>query len=171
MAMRLQPPPRRHAALDGEWFSRAWDQWFEALSRLLHSSAIPWDAIDFSASSHEDIVTAQGGSATERYHLLAAEYAELQRGNNVALAATDIALDDTRRTVLVTASGKTVTLPAATVARLGADWTVALATVGYVTIQPAGADTLILEDMPIVLDEEGASVTLRCATASSWVLV
>jgi hypothetical protein len=173
MAMSLQPPPRRHAPFDptGAWFSRVWDQWFEALSRLLNTGSIPWSALDFTSSSHNNIVTAQGGSATERYHLLASEHAEIQRSDNVASIAADTTLGDTHRTALVTESGTTITLPAASSARIGRDWTVALTVAGYATVRPGGSDELVLEDSPIVIEDAGTNVTLRCISVGSWVLV
>jgi hypothetical protein len=174
MAMSLQPPPRRHMALEGEWFSRAWDQWFQALSRLLNAGQIPWSALDLTDANHEDIPTVQGGSATERYHLTSAEYTELQRGNNVTTVSVSTALDDTHRTVLVDTSGVTVTLPAASSARIGQDWTVAFTGTGYVDVAAAGSDDIVIEDTStetIRLDEKGASLTVRCATATSWVIV
>lgn len=112
----------------------------------------------------------QGGTAAQFYHATAAEYAELQRSDNVESSAVNITLDDTRRTVLMTATGKTVTLPAASTARIGKDWTVILGADGYTDITRAGSDTLTLptNDTTIRLDNKGASVTLRCLTASSW---
>ena len=112
----------------------------------------------------------QGGTTAEFYHATAAEYAELQRSDNVESSAVNITLDDTRRTVLMTATGKTVTLPAASAARIGKDWTVILGVEGYTDITRAGSDTLTLptNDTTIRLDNKGASVTLRCLTASSW---
>lgn len=112
----------------------------------------------------------QGGTTDEYYHATAAEYSEMQRSDNVTESAISIALDDTRRTVLMTATGKTVTLPAASAARIGKDWTVILGTAGYTDITRAGSDTLTLptNDATIRLDVKGASVTLRCLTATSW---
>lgn len=120
--------------------------------------------------THNLLDSLQGGVATEYYHATAAEYAELQRSDNVTESAVNISLDDTRRTVLMTASGKTVTLPAASAARIGKDWTVILGIAGYTDIARAGADTLTLptNDTTIRLDNKGASITLRCLTASSW---
>ena len=95
------------------------------------------------------------------------------RANNVASVATDTALDDTHRTILVTASGKTMTLPAASVARIGQDWTVALGVAGITTIAVQGADVFLTEDddTEVILDEVGASLTVRCVTTTAWVIV
>lgn len=112
----------------------------------------------------------QGGVATEYYHLTSAEYSELQRGDNVTSVSANTTLDDTYRTVYVTATGKTITLPAASSARIGHDWTVILATDGYTDVARNGSDTLTLPEISstIRLDQKGTSVTLRCLTASSW---
>lgn len=112
----------------------------------------------------------QGGTAAQFYHLTSAEYSELQRGDNVASVAANTTLDDTYRTVYVTATGKVITLPAASAARIGKDWTVILGTTGYTDIVRAGSDTLTLptNDTTIRIDNKGASITLRCLTASSW---
>lgn len=119
---------------------------------------------------HNALNGKQGGTTGEYYHATSAEYSELQRSDNVDSSAVNIALDDTRRTVLMTATGKTVTLPAASAARIGKDWTVILGVAGYTDIASAGSDTLTLptNDTTIRLDNKGASITLRCLTASSW---
>lgn len=171
------PPPLNDAS---SRFSRPWHLWYDRLSKFLSDTAglIPWASISKSGSNlteiatrnHNDLQNVQGGTTGERYHATAAEYAELQRADNVASSAVNIALDDTRRTVLMTATGKTVTLPAASTARIGKDWTVILGVEGYTDITRAGSDTLTLptNDTTIRLDNKGASVTLRCLTASSW---
>ena len=84
--------------------------------------------------------------------------------------AVDTALGDTLRTVLVTASGRTITLPAASAARNGKDWTVIQGVGGYVDVTRAGSDTLMLptNDTKSRLRTKGASLAMRCLTASSW---
>lgn len=160
--------------------SRVWHIWFDSLRRFLSDSAglIPWTSInkagakltDIPERFHNSLQVIQGGAAAEYYHATAAEYAEMQRSDNVTSSAVNVTLDDTLRTVLMTATGKTVALPAASSARIGHDWTVILGVAGYTDITRAGADTLTLptNDTTIRLDNKGASITLRCLTSSSW---
>lgn len=112
----------------------------------------------------------QGGVSNEYYHLTSAEYSELQRGDNVASVAVNTSLDDTYRTILVTASAKNITLPAASSARIGHDWTVILGVNGYTDVIRSGSDTITLPTVEtrVRIDNKGASVTFRCLTASSW---
>lgn len=119
---------------------------------------------------HNDLDGQQGGSLYERYHVTSAESSELARSDNVLSVSANTSLDDTHRTIFVTATGKTITLPAASAARIGKDWTVILATDGYTDIARNGSDTLTLPETSstIRLDQKGTSVTLRCLTASSW---
>lgn len=140
------------------------------LTATHHADLTDGDVTTLHKHTHSLLDGLQGGTVDEFYHATEAEYAELQRADNVASSAVNIALDDTRRTVLMTATGKTVTLPAASAARIGKDWTVILGVDGYTDITRAGSDTLTLpaNDTTIRLDNKGASVTLRCLTASSW---
>jgi hypothetical protein len=119
--------------------------------------------------THNSTTSIQGGTADEYFHLTDAEYDELQRDDVLSVSA-NTALDDTVRTVLVTATGKTITLPAASADRIGKDWTVILGTTGYTDITRAGSDTLTLPEVSttIRLRTKGASVTMRCLTATSW---
>ena len=173
MASTLQPPPRRFQPLDPRsgQFSRAWDQWFQQLSTLLDSGIVPWTAIDFTGSDHNDISTIQGGDTSERYHLTAAEHA--QAAYSVTSIAADATLTDAQHCVLVTASGCEITLPAASADRVGGTWTVALGVPGWTEISAAGSDVILLDGASdsITLDQRGTSVSLRCVTATSWVIV
>lgn len=87
--------------------------------------------------------------------------------------AVNTSLTDAIRSVFVTATGKTMTLPAAATIRIGLDWSVVLGTIGYVDIVPAGSDTFILPDgeTAIRLDQKGAFLTLRCLSATTWGIV
>ena len=91
----------------------------------------------------------------------------------VAFTAVNYSLTDAVRTLVVTASGKTVTMPAAAVGIVGHEWTVVLSVAGWCDIDCAGADTFIVDptSATIRLDNKGASVTLRCVSASQWVIV
>lgn len=167
--------------------SREWTRWYNELQQFIGSvdGLIPWGSVskaganltDLTTRAHNDLQTVQGGAAGERYHLTAAELAATQvaiaeagRAASVDVVAADTALTDDMRTVVVTASGKTVTLPAASAARVGKDWTVILGTVGYVTVARAGSDTLTLPvtATTIRIRTKGASLTMRCLTATSW---
>lgn len=178
MAVALPPPPIRD-----QFESYTWEEWFRQLRDRANSSltSIAWSGIDFTGSSitdilsrpHNSLQTIQGGTSAEYYHLTSSEYTELQRDNNVSSVAVNTTLDDTYQTVLVTASGKTITLPAASTARIGKVWTVILGTLGYTDIVRAGSDTLTLPvtDTRIRINNKGASVSLKCLTATSWGIV
>lgn len=77
------------------------------------------------------------------------------------------------RTVSVTTSGKTISLPGASESIVGQDWTIHLGVGGYVDIKATGSDTFVLPeaDSTIRLDVKGSSVTLRCMTTSTWGIV
>lgn len=140
------------------------------LTAVNHADLTDGGETSLHTHQHNALNGKQGGTTGEYYHATSAEYSELQRSDNVDSSAVNIALDDTRRTVLMTATGKTVTLPAASASRIGKDWTVILGAAGYTDITRAGSDTLTLptNDTTIRLDNKGASITLRCLTASSW---
>ena len=82
-------------------------------------------------------------------------------------------LTNAKRTISVTTSGLTITLPAASAEIIGQNWTVHLGVVGYVNIAVAGADVFVLPttETTIRLDVKGSSVTLRCLTTNSWGIV
>ena len=71
----------------------------------------------------------------------------------------------------VTASGKTVTMPACSGPRIGREWTIILAANGYLDI--TAADTIQVDGgiTSMRLDNYGASVTLRCTATNRWALV
>lgn len=162
--------------------SFAWQDWYLKLRQFFTTTGtLAWNLVDKTGANitdipirlHNTLQTIQGGTVGEFYHLTLAEYDELQRDNNVTSVGVNTTLDDTNRTVLVTASGVTVTLPAASTARIGKSWTVILGTTGFTTVARNGSDTLNLPDAEtsIQLDEKGASVSLRCLTATSWGIV
>jgi len=173
MATNLRPPPLR----DLDHNSSIWQSWYRDLQALLTSATglIGWSSISKTGSNLTDLTTRnhadlQNINTAAYTHLTSTEYAAFARDDNVTSVAVNTAMDDTNRTVLVTASAKTITLPAASADRIGKDWTVILGTAGYVDIARAGSDTLTLPETEITirLDNKGASVTLRCLTASSW---
>jgi hypothetical protein len=192
--VKLTPPPPTGIGILDRWLALLW--------RLLTADGqIPWNTVnkegsdlnDLETANHNDLDNIQGGTGSaafeetafetsvfqvygsttsEHYHLTLAEYSELQR-DGVSVVAVNTVLDDTYRTVMVSATAKTITLPAASAARVGKDWTVILGTNGYCDIAAAGADTLTLptNDTIIRLNNKGASVSLRCLSSTSWGIV
>lgn len=84
-------------------------------------------------------------------------------------------LDDGNHTVSVTTTGLTITLPPASAARVGQDWTVHLGVAGTVTITRQGSDTIYTPysatDTSVQIVTLGDSVTFRCLSATTWGLV
>ncbi len=85
----------------------------------------------------------------------------------------NVTLTDTSHTAYVTTSAVTITLPAASTARIGNEWTIIQGVEGYVDITRSGSDTINLptSDTTIRLTQKGSSVTLRCLTTSVWGIV
>lgn len=79
------------------------------------------------------------------------------------------------RTVSVTTSGKTISLPAASANLVGQDWTIHLGVTGNVTIARQGSDTICTPysatDTSVQLITLGDSATFRCLTATTWGMV
>lgn len=179
MTVTTLPP----APIRDPWGSYTWEEWFRRLrDRATQGlTTVLWTAINFTSSNltdiatrlHNQLQTIQGGTSGEYYHLTSSEYTELQRSDNVTSVSANTTLDDTYQTVLVTATGKTITLPAASTARIGKIWTVILGTTGYTNITRSGSDTLNLPttETTIRLTNKGASVSLKCLTSSSWGIV
>jgi hypothetical protein len=76
-------------------------------------------------------------------------------------------------TTNVTATGKTLTLPSAATAGVGRELTVILTVAGWVAITCAGSDTVQVDgsQTSIRLDNDGASVTLRVLSLTTWGIV
>lgn len=175
MAIVLPPPP--NATRDLNDFQ--WRDWFRKVQQFLTSiAAFSWNVIDFTDSNitdissrrHQDLQSLQGGQSNEYYHLTATEYASLGSSTTVTTSAVNVNLTDTSHVIYITASGKTVTLPACTSGRIGEAWTIIQAVNGYVDITRTGSDTFIIptSDTTIRLTTKGASVTLMCLTTSTW---
>lgn len=90
--------------------------------------------------------------------------------NNVSTVTINTTLTEQHGTVVVEVSGLTITLPAASAARYGREWTVILGVVGWVDITTSNGDTIVIpvDDDTIRLTIKGASLTLRCVSANSW---
>ena len=179
MAAGLPPPPTTD-----QTGSYAWLEWFRQLRNYISTTgSVPWSIINFAGSnisdiasrSHQSLQALQGGTSGQYYHLTAAEQSELSTHNNVTSTAVDPSLNDTHNTVYVTATGKTITLPAASTARIGRTWTINFSTTGTLTIQRAGSDTIMTPtsatETSISVTIRGTSMELKCNTATSWIIV
>jgi len=177
--MALIPPP---PPVKSEPGSFAWMDWYKKLYDYLNTAgSVLWSSLNFTGSNLTDLVTRlhsslqgiQGGVVGEYYHLTAGELLALQLSKSTTSVAVNTTLDDAYGTVIVTATGKTITLPAASTARIGNVWTIIQNVVGYVDITRAGSDTLVLPDSntTIRIDTKGASISLKCITSSSWGIV
>lgn len=76
-------------------------------------------------------------------------------------------------TAFIEVTGLTITLPPASSNIIGDEWTIILGVAGIVTIIPSGSDTINLPttDNSITMTNKGASVTLRCLSATTWGIV
>lgn len=179
MATVVPPPPIR----DKETSAYVWQEWFRQIRDRANQAitSVTWGGIDFTGSSISDIVSRahnvltsiQGGTTGEYYHLANAEFLEVQRQNDAVNTDVDLTLTDSHNTVYVTTTGKTITLPSASTARIGKSWTVVLDVVGNVTITRSGSDTISLPttDTAIQLTVKGSSLTFKCVSSSHWVLI
>ncbi len=192
MPNKLTPPPPTGIGILDRWLALLWRQ-LTAAGQLAWAqvSKEGSNLTDLETANHNDLDNVQGGASSatfeetafeitafqiygsttsQFYHLTLLEHSELQRLDNVASVSLDTSLDDTYSTVVVSTTAKVITLPAASTARIGKSWTVVLGVSGYCDIETAGADTLTLptNDTIIRLNNKGASVTLRCLSASSW---
>lgn len=109
------------------------------------------------------------------YKILYEINAEFIRTHTVDSTALSLTLTDAHGTVLVTADAQTITLPAASLARIGKDWTVIFGTTGTCTIVCAGSDTFpavtSATETTAVMVSRGDSLTFRCTTATTWGMV
>lgn len=93
----------------------------------------------------------------------------------VSSVTDSTALTDLHGTVLVTVSGLTITLPAASELRIGRMWTVIFATTGTCTVQCAGADSFpavtSATETTYVMVSRGESAVFQCTSATTWGIV
>lgn len=169
------PPPTKEPNFD-RWAFLLW-------KKLTQAAQIPWFVIDTAGSNltdiatrnHNDLQTIQGGTTAEYYHLTAAQNAEVARQKAVVSTAVSAAMDDTAATWIVTATGQTLTLPAASTARMGNIWTVHFATTGTLTIQREGDDTIMTPtsatDTSVIATIQGTSLDFECVSATTWAIV
>ncbi len=172
----LAPPPPTKEPLFDRW---AWLLW----KRLTATGQLLWDTISFTGSNltdietrnHADLQSMQGGTTNEYYHMTSAEDSEIARQTAVTSTAVSAAMDDTAATWIVTATGQTMTLPAASTARIGKIWTVNFSAEGTLTVQRTGSDTIMTPDSAtdtsVSVGTRGASIDFECASATTWVIV
>jgi hypothetical protein len=145
------------------------------------ASQARWIEVTGATSSTHPKIAASAGSlelgstATVTLTLDSSQNADLEGvliGGQTSVAISS-ALTNLTRSVLVTATGTTQTLPAASAAIIGGTWTVSLGALGYVDITVTGADTFNLptSDTTIRLTSKGDSVSIRCTSATQWSIV
>jgi hypothetical protein len=179
LANTLPPPP-----IQDKPGSFTWLEWYRLLRNYVATSgSIPWAIIDFAGSSisdiasrsHQQLQALQGGTTGEYYHLTAAQASALAASSAVQSVAVNTTLDDTYQTTVVTASGKTVTLPAASTARIGKTWTIEFATTGTCTVVTSGSDSFpaptSATETTLIMTQRGQSVSFRCMSSTTWGLV
>ncbi len=100
---------------------------------------------------------------------------ELYRQIAVSSTAVSMSLTDSIGVLLVTATGQTITLPAASTARIGKVWRVIFRTTGTCTVVCAGSDTMPLPssatETTVVMNLRGMSLDFECETATTWSIV
>jgi hypothetical protein len=117
--------------------------------------------------------TALQHGVVQFYHLTEPDYEAIINQQAILSTAIDATLDDESYNVVVTASAKTITLPNAQASRFGRTWTVIQNCAGYVDVEPGVGDEIILPggSDTIRLDQIGSNVSLRCVSATQWVIV
>lgn len=126
----------------------------------------------FEPTAFETTAFQQG--VTEYYHVNASDFNEFARRRTVLSTAIDTTLDDDSATCLVTVTGKTITLPDATVARVGREWTVHLRVDGDMTITTNASDTIMTPigpDTSVSVTIRSTSLTFRCISSTEWIIV
>lgn len=169
----LAPPPPGSSPEQDRWL-------FLLYRRLTQAGQILWSSLDFGGSNitdletrnHNDLQTLQGGATGEQYHVTQADYAEILRANNTLEVTSNLALTDAHCTVWLTLTGLTITLPEATLARVGRTWSVMLATTGTGTVTCAGAASFAAPtsatETTIILTARGQSVVFKCLDEDKW---
>lgn len=163
MTVVIQPVPQEELR-EGH----RWREWFNNVQQTIAgitgigggstgTSTVSFNSLDFSGSNITSI--------------LSRRRQDLQ--SSVTSIGINYSLTDADDTVNAVVTGLIVTLPAASTDRVGHTWTVILGVSGYVDVTVAGSDTFNLPttDTTIRLDNKGASVTLRCISATSWSIV
>lgn len=93
----------------------------------------------------------------------------------IATITGSTTLTDSNGTVVVATSGLTITLPAASTARIGRIWTVIFGTTGICTVQCSGSDSFpavtSATETTLVITQRGESVVFQCTSATTWGLI
>lgn len=130
------------------------------------------DAGAFEETAFEITAFQQGD--VEYYHVSANAYTRGNMLGNVTTTSTSIQLDDSSGNCVVTATGQTITLPAASTAYAGLVWNITFYTDGQLTISAAGSDTIMTpdgSDTSILVTVRGTTISLMCNSATTWVFV
>jgi hypothetical protein len=99
---------------------------------------------------------------------------EYTRTHTVSTVAVSTAMTDLVGIYVVSASGVTMTLPAASTANIGKIWSVWFKTTGTCTVNTAGADVIPLPSSAIatsvVMTQRGTCLDFQCVSATSWLM-
>jgi len=99
----------------------------------------------------------------------------VQNWTRVLSVSVDTVLTSLGGTVLVEATGKTITLPACSAGVIGEEVTINLTVTGTCTIVCAGSDSMPLPssatETTVIMTARGQSLTFRCLTATTWGIV
>ena len=164
-----------------------------AAQRYLSADGIWRDPGTSGAIYHNNLLSLQGGigtqvfestafettafktdGTTEYYHVDSLTYNESVRVRSILSTAINATLDDDAATCVATVSGLTITLPNATAARTGREWTVQLSAVGTMVIVADASDTIMTPDgadTSVSVDGRATSLTFRCTSSSTWIIV
>jgi hypothetical protein len=113
-----------------------------------------------------------GEGTFELYHVDLKAFSETFRSREIAITAVDLTLDENYHTVVVTATGKTISLPKASTAILGHIWTVIQDVVGTVTIDMDALDSLVgTDEITVLSTTRGTSLSFKCLSATTWGIV
>lgn len=111
----------------------------------------------------------------EKFRITSAGLLQAPRSTGVVTTAVSAVMDDSATTWVVTASGQTLTLPASSTARIGSIWRTNLSAVGTLTVQRAGADTIMTPDSAVetsvILTIRGMTLDFMCNSATTWIIV
>jgi hypothetical protein len=125
----------------------------------------------FEETAFEPTAFQQG--VVQFYHLSNPDYEYITNQQSILSTAVSTTLDNDSYTVLVTASAQTITMPEAIPSRFGRTWTIIQNCNGYVDIEPNTGDEFILPggSDTIRLNQIGSTLSMRCVSATQWVIV
>ncbi len=90
--------------------------------------------------------------------------------------SSNVTLSDTYPITRINATGKTLTLPACSAARISRTWTINSATTGSFTVTRASTNDYIITptstgDSSVQVYGLGASLSLMCVSTAAWMIV